>query len=388
MLIEDYFILICYLLILYPFIIYPLILELLVRIYKNQLFQSSISDISTDQLPAISVLIAAYNEVDTLEETIETIYKQQYPKMQVHVGSDGSNDGTVELLYELQKKYPSLCVYDITRRGKNRINEFLIAHSQSEIIVHIDADCRIVPNALHAMCARFIDPEIGAVLGNSIEFNGHVYEHETLEKEQSAYRSLEYFTRLRESQLASTVTSLGHFYALRRRYRKPLPNDSVCDDYTPLLSILADKKRVVVETKASVYEVRKSIEGMEYLQAQRFAACGIASLLFYKRLLLPTYGLISFFLWSRKMLRWCLPFFSIILLILTSISVVKMSMIGLFSASIWTLLFIGALAWNLGFSFKPFHSAYIFIRLHISLIMAWLHTIHKKQSAVWERPTA
>jgi hypothetical protein len=167
-----------------------------------------------------------------------------------------------------------------------------------------------------------------------------------------------------------------------------LPNDSVCDDYTPLLSILADKKRVVVETKASVYEVRKSIEGMEYLQAQRFAACGIASLLFYKRLLLPTYGLISFFLWSRKMLRWCLPFFSIILLILTSISVVKMSMIGLFSASIWTLLFIGALAWNLGFSFKPFHSAYIFIRLHISLIMAWLHTIHKKQSAVWERPTA
>ena len=103
MLIEDYFILICYLLILYPFIIYPLILELLVRIYKNQLFQSSISDISTDQLPEISVLIAANHEVDTLEETIETIYNQEYPKIQVHVGSDGSNDGTVELLYELQK---------------------------------------------------------------------------------------------------------------------------------------------------------------------------------------------------------------------------------------------------------------------------------------------
>lgn len=118
MFIEDYFILFCYLLILYPFIIYPLILELLVRIRKNKLFQSSISDISTDQLPEISVLIAAYNEVDTLEETIETIYNQEYPKIQVHVGSDGSNDGTVELLYELQKKYPSLCVYDITRRGK------------------------------------------------------------------------------------------------------------------------------------------------------------------------------------------------------------------------------------------------------------------------------
>lgn len=49
-----------------------------------------------------------------------------------------------------------------------------------------------------------------------------------------------------------------------------------------------------------MYEVRKSIKGMEYLQAQRFAACGIASLLFYKKLLLPTYGLISFFCGQEK----------------------------------------------------------------------------------------
>ena len=165
MLIEDYFILICYLFIIYPFIIYPLILELLVRIYKNQLFQSSISDISTDQLPAISVLIAAYNEVDTLEETIETIYKQQYPKMQVHVGSDGSNDGTESFLKNNKNLFDNL-VRSENNEGKGSAIKKALLHSDGDVIIIQDSDLEYDPNDYDKILQPFILSNADVVYGN------------------------------------------------------------------------------------------------------------------------------------------------------------------------------------------------------------------------------
>jgi len=122
---------------------------------RNTLHSLDIPNIQEEYLPNIAVLIAAYNESEYIEDAIHTIYAQRYPRCEVHVGSDGSTDDTVQIVERLQNQYPNLHVHALERRGKNAVNEYLVSHSQSDVIVHLDADVRLQPGALYSMCSRF-----------------------------------------------------------------------------------------------------------------------------------------------------------------------------------------------------------------------------------------
>ena len=60
--------------------------------------------------PEVSIIFAAYNEKEVIEEKIHSIYTTDYDttKISVFIGSDQSNDGTDEIITSLQSKYPSL----------------------------------------------------------------------------------------------------------------------------------------------------------------------------------------------------------------------------------------------------------------------------------------
>jgi cellulose synthase/poly-beta-1,6-N-acetylglucosamine synthase-like glycosyltransferase len=139
----------------YPFALYPIMLKILMYLHKKSLHSLDTPQIKLEDLPSIAVLISAYNEAEYIEEAIRTITDQRYPKYEIHIGSDGSTDDTVKRVEILQNEILHLHVHDLSKRGKNAVNEYLVAHSTSEIIVHVDADVRLKPGALHSMCARF-----------------------------------------------------------------------------------------------------------------------------------------------------------------------------------------------------------------------------------------
>ncbi|SDC96966.1 glycosyltransferase [Paraburkholderia lycopersici] len=58
-----------------------------------------------DQLPGLTILVAAYNEEACIAQTIESIAKQEYGgPLQVIVVNDGSTDGTASELRWLWKR--------------------------------------------------------------------------------------------------------------------------------------------------------------------------------------------------------------------------------------------------------------------------------------------
>ncbi|MFM8456851.1 MAG: glycosyltransferase, partial [Ignavibacteria bacterium] len=173
----------------YPFAFYPIVLRILIFLRKTSLHSLDIPQSKQEDLPVIAVLISAYNEAQYIEDAIRTIIDQQYPKYEIHIGSDGSTDDTVQRVQSLQQSIPHLYIHDLSKRGKNAVNEYLIAHSTSDIIVHIDADVRLKPGALYAMCSRFIDEEVGAVIGTSTDAPIASAHHEH-EEEHSSYRNL------------------------------------------------------------------------------------------------------------------------------------------------------------------------------------------------------
>ena len=59
-------------------------------------------------MKTVSIVICTYNGEQYLREQLDSILAQSYPLYEVIIQDDGSTDGTMEILYDYQKKYPTL----------------------------------------------------------------------------------------------------------------------------------------------------------------------------------------------------------------------------------------------------------------------------------------
>src|SRR5688572_30430560 len=89
-------------LIIYTFVGYGFVLYTLVRI--KRLFTKPFQFKTDAALPDVTILIAAYNEEDIIEEKIRNTLALDYPSAQLQVIfiTDGSSDGTADKV----RKFP------------------------------------------------------------------------------------------------------------------------------------------------------------------------------------------------------------------------------------------------------------------------------------------
>ena len=118
--------------------------------------------------PAVTVLIAAYNEQENLPETLTAIAKQQYPgAIEIVVVDDGSTDDTVSVLKALH--IPNLAVVQVNHGGKAAALTAGLRAVNSDITVCIDADTLLHREALKRIVARMVtDPEQTAAVAGCV----------------------------------------------------------------------------------------------------------------------------------------------------------------------------------------------------------------------------
>jgi len=119
-----------------------------------------------DFQPPVSVLIPAYNEESVIVYTINSVLESDYPRLEVIVVDDGSTDGTGELLDEQFGRNPAVRVIHQPNRGKSAALSHALAEATSGIIVTIDADTSVEPDAVSKLVRHFVNPRVGAVAGN------------------------------------------------------------------------------------------------------------------------------------------------------------------------------------------------------------------------------
>ena len=95
-----------------------------------------------DEHPGITVLVAAYNEAGSIEDTVRSILRQDYPgPLQVIVINDGSKDNTADIVRSLQPEDARLELIDLNPNGgKAAALNFGLAHTANEIVVMVDGD--------------------------------------------------------------------------------------------------------------------------------------------------------------------------------------------------------------------------------------------------------
>jgi peptidoglycan-N-acetylglucosamine deacetylase len=119
-----------------------------------------------DPLPGVTVLIPAHNEESVIVQTVTSVLASDYPDMHVIVVNDGSTDNTGALLDNNFSTEPHVQIIHQVNRGKAAALNNAMGHAQTEIVVTIDADTEIEPDAIRQLVRHFSNPKIGAVAGN------------------------------------------------------------------------------------------------------------------------------------------------------------------------------------------------------------------------------
>ena len=116
--------------------------------------------------PAVSVVIAAYNEAKVINRTIATLLTSDYPDLEIVVVDDGSVDNTADVVSSQYGSHPQVVVYEKPNGGKASALNLGIKECRGEVIVALDADTVFAPDTISKLVRHFCDPAVGAVSGN------------------------------------------------------------------------------------------------------------------------------------------------------------------------------------------------------------------------------
>lgn len=117
------------------------------------------------RFPSISVLLPAYNEEETLRESIESVLGQDYPsdKIQPIVIDDGSEDRTAEIAQEFVDRGEATLLQQ-ENQGKGVALNTGLEEASGDIVAVQDADSVIALDAYRKMVGHFEEDSIAAVI--------------------------------------------------------------------------------------------------------------------------------------------------------------------------------------------------------------------------------
>lgn len=335
-----------------------------------------------DVTPTVTVIIVVHNEAATIGEKIQNTLAFDYPKdrLEVVVGSDGSQDATVEIIRSFAAAGVKL-VDSPERRGKHHIQMLARDVARGEILVFTDASILAGPHVLQQMVSHFADKSIGAV--SSVDRvsdtkKGWMGEHVYIYGEMGLRRL--------EARVSSLVSLSGALFAARR---------SLCDDWHPdqssdffvALHAVARGLRAVIdpECPASLGVVRS--ERVELSRKVRTIVHGLVVFFSHLSLLNPfRYGLFSWQLASHKLCRWLLPF-AVIAVLISSAFLWKAGLfyrvfliIQLIGYTAGSLSYLGGRATRLG----PLKLASFFVLGNVATLVAWWKFCLGDRFVAWE----
>ena len=117
----------------------------------------------------ISIITITYNSEKTLEDTIQSVARQNYPDLEYIIVDGGSKDATLDTV----KKYSNVVTKWISEPDKGISDAFNkgIKIASGELIGIINSDDMLTDNSLNII-AKNIKPETDVIYGNAIMFGG------------------------------------------------------------------------------------------------------------------------------------------------------------------------------------------------------------------------
>lgn len=233
----------CTAIVLYTYVLYPCAIWILAKVAPARSFPPSFTN-----TPTISVIVAVHNERDRIERKVANLEDLDYPHelTQLVFASDGSTDGTNEIL----RSRPGIAFVECPRGGKAAAINAGVARATGAILVFTDARQDLAPDAATYLVRALADPKVGVVSGELNHRDAATGAAQSI----GIYWRYERFIRTHESAFFSCVGASGALYAMRRADFEPLRPGTILDDFEGPMVTVRRRRRIVLETRATVYD--------------------------------------------------------------------------------------------------------------------------------------
>jgi glycosyltransferase involved in cell wall biosynthesis len=257
---------------------------------------------TADVTPAVSIIIAAHNEVEVIGPRLDNLLALDYPTdaLEVVVASDGSTDSTDEVVGGYADRGVRLVAPG--RVGKGAALEAAVAASTGEILIFSDANSQYAVDAVRALVRPFADPSVGGVAGNQVYLADG--ESDATELGERGYWDFDRLLKRSQSAAGSVTSGTGAIYAIRREHFRPIP-EGVTDDMLNTMRVVDDGRRLVFAEDAMAYEPIAPSGDLEFRRKVRIMTRSLRCLILMRRLFDPRrtgwYAVQVF--WHKVMLR-------------------------------------------------------------------------------------
>ncbi len=370
----------CFALVAYTYVGYPLVIGLMASLFGRPDDTEGIAA----GLPRVSLLVAAHNEEDVIAARLDNALAADYPaeRLEVVVATDGCTDRTADIVRRYADRGVRL-IESPKRRGKATTLNEAVPQLAGEVVVLSDANTFFQPDAIRRMAGRFDDPGVGVVCGQLVLTDPTVGTNA-----DGLYWRYETFLKKCEGRLGALLGANGGIYALRRSVFRPVPADTIVDDFViPLEAKLRSGCGITYDRRAVAHEETPPTVRAEFRRRARIGAGGFQCLGLLWRLLNPARGWIAFTFWSHKVFRWAGPFF---LLGMATAAVLLarhplyrsllLAQIGFYGLSVAMPLVPSSVR-----VLKPLRLTTMFTGMNLALLLGFWRWLAGTQGGVWQR---
>jgi len=113
----------------------------------------------------LSIIIPVYNEKDYIEKVLARIESVPCEK-EIIIVDDGSDDGTRDILTEIEKKRKAKVIYHAENRGKGAAIRTALGYVSGEVIIIQDADLEYDPHDYQKLVQPILENRAEVVYGS------------------------------------------------------------------------------------------------------------------------------------------------------------------------------------------------------------------------------
>ena len=265
-----------------------------------------------DRWPTLTIVVAAHDEETCIRQKVENCLALDYPadRLEVLVGCDGCLDRTAELARSTGD--PRVTVVEAPRAGKAAVLTRLVPRARGDVVVLTDANVALDAHAAKALARHFQDPSVGAVVGRL-----RLYNRVKREYEESLYWKYETVLKYYEGKLGCVLGANGGLYAARRLLFPALRENTIIEDFVVPVRLASRGWKIPYEPEAVAFEETTEDLGREFERRARIGAGNWQALALVPGVLDPRAGFLCFAFVSHKLLRWLVPLFLCLALVLS-----------------------------------------------------------------------
>lgn len=232
--------------------------------------------------PLVSVIVPAYNEEVNAVRTVHALLASAYAPLEIVFVDDGSSDATYKRVASFFAGSSQINVLTKPNGGKASALNFGIGRAKGEVIVCIDADTQLAPDAITRLVEQFVDDSVGAVAGNVHVGNAH----NVLTRWQSIeYTVSQNLDKRAFALLGCIMVVPGAIGAFRRK--------ALMDIGSFATDTLAEDCDLTVRLLKEGYTVRSAPEAFAYTEAPETAQ------MFFKQRFRWSFGILQV-LWKHR----------------------------------------------------------------------------------------